>query len=79
MCRTTKRRSDLVVEINVLMKSIEDAKEKMEGHRRAAEDHRRAAAEHRRAFQLSCQAINEAMEKAAQKEEEFMKSVTSKL
>ena len=61
------------------METIEDTKERMEEHRRAAEDHQRAADEHRRAFQTSCQAINETMKKAAEKEREFMKSVTSKL
>ena len=67
------------MELNVLMRTMEEEKEKMEGHRRAAEEHRKLAAEHRRAFQLSCVAVNEAMEKAAEKEEEYMKSVTSKL
>ena len=61
------------------MQVIENTKEKMEEHRRAAEDHQKAADEHRRAFQLSCQTINESMEKAAEKERQFMKSVTSKL
>ena len=61
------------------MEEVEGEKEKMERHRRAAEEHRKAAVEHGHAFRLSCQAISEAMEKAAQKEQEYMKSVTSKL
>ena len=61
------------------MEAIEATKESMERHRRAAEDHQKAADEHRRAFQTSCQTINDTMERAAAKEREFMKSVTSKL
>ena len=61
------------------MKTMEEEKEKMERHRRAVEEHRRAAEEHGHAFRVSCQVISEVMEKAAQKEQEYMRSVTSKL
>lgn len=66
-------------EITTLLSEIDKKKETMEKHRRQAEEHRQQANVHTAAFRETHEGIIAKMREAAEKEGEFMRSVTSKL
>ena len=69
----------MATHFHTLLEEIEAEKEEMEDHRRKVKEHARLMGEYRRKFRASQAAIEEKMEKASLMEDEYMKSVTSKL